>query len=151
MTIVQMLSSMPRFLTSRYSGSSAATAGIILVLMKKNSASVHFATGLSESAYAAGVASATTIRVEKTLAISELSRNGVMLRSKTWAYWSKVGAKVQLGGLLAASCSCLKLVSTIQITGKTKAIPAIHATVPQIVFCSRVDFTGSPPSGRGWR
>src|SRR3954467_15644072 len=131
-------------------GSSAATAGIILVLMKKNSASVHFATGRNERAYAAGVASATTNRVEKTLAISEFSRNGMMLRSNTCSYCARVGVKVQAGGLLAASCSCLKLVSTIQITGKTKTLPATPATVPQTVLLRRA-FIGSPPSGTGWR
>src|SRR3954454_5400025 len=113
--------------------------------MKKNRASVHFATGRSESAYAAGVARVTTSSVEKTLAISEFSRNGVMLRSKTWAYWSRVGEKIQVGGLLAAASSCLKLVSTIQITGKTKTIPAIHATVPQMVLLNR-DFIGQTSS-----
>src|SRR5688500_15768902 len=131
--------------------------------MKKNSASVHFATGRSDSAYAAGVASTTTSSVEKMLAISELSRNGVMLRSNTCAYWSRVGVKDQVGGLLAASCSCLKLVSTIQITGKTKTIPAVQATTPQaaVPILRRVRVLarpvvtsvviGPPPSGTGSR
>src|SRR5690349_22303244 len=149
--MVQMLSSIPSCLTSRYTGSSAATAGIILVEMKKNSASVHFATGRSDSAYAAGVASTTTSSVEKMLAISEFNRNGVMLRSNTCAYWSKVGVKNQAGGLLAASCSCLKLVSTIQITGKTKMIPASQATIPQTESVTLRPVIGSPPSGTGSR
>ena len=81
-----LLTSIRKIILPIVSPGLAATAGIILVLMKKNSASVHFATGRSESAYAAGVASSTTRIVEKIAAISELSRNGVMLRSNTCAY-----------------------------------------------------------------
>src|SRR6188472_629930 len=102
--------------------------------MKKNSASLHLATGRSESAYAAGVASTTTSRVEKTLAISEFSRNGVMLLSNTLVKCSNVGVKNQTGGLVVTSLACLRLVSTIQMTGKTKMIPASQATTPQTVF-----------------
>ena len=79
--------------------------------------------------------------------------------------------KNQVGGLLAASCSCLKPVSTIQITGNTNTMPAIQATAPQAAFTARLRFceppglggaaalggsvartvTGSPPSGTGSR
>jgi hypothetical protein len=48
-----------------------------------------------------------------------------------------VGLKNQVGGLLAASCSCLKLVSTIQMTGNTNTIPAIQATSPHTELISR--------------
>src|ERR1700712_15834 len=106
--------------------------GSILVEMKKNSASLHLATGRNDNAYAAGVASRTTRIVEKMLAISEFSRNGVMLLSKTLAKCSKVGVKNQTGGLVVTSLACLRLVSTIQMTGKTKMIPASQATTPQI-------------------
>src|SRR6266545_2083550 len=146
--------------------------GNIFVEMKKNNTSVHLATGRNDSAYAAGVASRTTSTVEKTLAISEFSRNGVMLRSNTALYCSMVGLKNQVGGLLAASCSCLKLVSTIQMTGKTNTIPATQATMPQTELIIRrfaADWglpggttatgvpvavavvIGSPPSGTGSR
>src|SRR5688572_6393451 len=131
MTIVQMLSFMPIFTVSRYTGSTAATTGIILVEMKKNNASLHLATGRNDSAYAAGVASATTRSVENTLAISEFSRNGVMLLSNTFLKCSRVGVKNQTGGLVVTSLACLRLVSSIQMTGKTKMIPAIQATTPQ--------------------
>src|SRR4051794_13081859 len=137
MTIVQMLSFIPIFTDSRYTGSTAATAGIILVEMKKNSASVQRTTGRSDNAYAAGVASTTTRSVEKTLAISEFSRNGVMLLLNTVEKCSRVGVKNQTGGLVVTSVGCLRLVSTIQMTGKTKMIPAIQATMPQTEFCSR--------------
>src|SRR6187549_2356296 len=102
--------------------------------MKKNSASLHLATGRSDSAYAAGVASTTTSRVEKTLAISEFSRNGVMLLSSTLVKCSNVGVKNQVGGLVVTSLACLKAVSTIQMTGKTKTIPTSQAPMPQTVL-----------------
>ena len=47
-----------------------ATAGIILVDRKKNITSVHFLTGLIDSAYAAGVASSSTSIVETMLAVA---------------------------------------------------------------------------------
>src|SRR4051794_29124540 len=96
--------------------------------MKKNSASVHFRTGRMDSAYAAGVASSTTRIVETMLAVSELSRYGVMLPANTSLYCVKVGLKIQVGGLLAATVSCLNPVSTIQITGKTNSRPTAQAS-----------------------
>src|SRR5215212_4196911 len=122
MTIVQMLSFMPIFTVSRYTGSTAATGGIILVEMKKNNASVHLRTGRNDNAYAAGVASATTRSVEKTLAISEFSRNGTILPPSTVEKCSKVGVKNHTGGFVVTSLDCLSAVSTIQMTGKTKMI-----------------------------
>ena len=52
---------------------------------KKNITSVHFSTGLMDSAYAAGTASSSTKSVEMTLAIRELIRNEETPRSKTAA------------------------------------------------------------------
>src|SRR5688500_15770453 len=117
--------------------------------MKKNNASLHRATGRNDSAYAAGVARTTTIRVENTLAISEFSRNGVMLLSNTLVKCSSVGVKNQTGGFVVTSLACFRLVSSIQMTGKTKMIPAIQATMPQTgLFRRRLTVTvliGPPP------
>ena len=43
---------------------------------KKNSTSVHLRTGRIDSAYAAGIDSASTSRVEQMLAVAELMSGG---------------------------------------------------------------------------
>src|ERR671931_1626740 len=73
--------------------------------------------------------SASTSRVERTVAVAELIRNGTKSREKIARYWSSVGVKNSLGGLVKASASCLKPVMNIQKTGKKKPIAAIHARV----------------------
>ena len=47
-----------------------------MVERKKNITSVHFRTGFTDSAYAAGMATTSTMMVETTEAISELNRYG---------------------------------------------------------------------------
>src|ERR687888_1451137 len=75
------------------------------------------------------MASASTSRVDRTVAVAELIRNGAKSRSKIARYWSSVGVKNSFGGLVKASASCLKPVMNIQKTGKKKPIAAIHARV----------------------
>src|SRR5215218_1779419 len=75
------------------------------------------------------MASASTSRVETTVAVAELIRNGAKSRSKIARYWSSVGAKNSFGGLVKASASCLKPVRNIQKTGKKKPMAATHASV----------------------
>src|SRR5256886_12566662 len=102
-TSSQMLSSMPSFWAIRYSGSSAATAGSILVDRKKNSTSVHLRTGLMASAYAAGMASSSTRIVDAMLAVAELIRAGQGLAPvdapKNSRYPSRVSAAGNFGGV----------------------------------------------------
>src|SRR6185312_4103612 len=130
MTRAQILSSRPILDTITYSGRIAATIGSIFVLMKKNSPSCVLRTGRSDSANAAGVPSASTRTVEMTVAKMEFSIAGPMPCSNTALYWSSVGVKNSFGGLVAASLSCLKDVSTIQNTGKKNPSPTSQATTP---------------------
>src|SRR6185312_7422228 len=125
-----MLSSRPRLDTITYSGRIAATTGSILVLMKKNNASEVLRTGRSDSANAAGTPSSNTRRVDMAVANTEFNMAGPMPWAKTAEYWSNVGGKKNVGGLVAASLSCLNDVRTIQSTGKKKPMPTSHATTP---------------------
>src|SRR6476620_8431139 len=107
MTSAQILSSRPILDTITYSGRIAATTGSILVLMKKNSASEVLRTGRNDRAKAAGTPSSSTRIVDIAVANTEFSIAGPMPWSKTAEYWSRVGVKNSVGGLVAASLSCL--------------------------------------------
>ena len=109
-----------------YSGMMTATTGSILVLMKKNSASLVFFTGRSESANAAGMPSSRTMIVDIVVTNSEFSSAVPTPASKTALNWSSVGVKKNVGGLVAASLSCLNAVSTIQATGKKNPMAMIQ-------------------------
>src|SRR3954452_5446379 len=118
-----MLSSRCTHWANRYSGSRPATTGSIFVDRKKNSTSVHLRTGRIDSAYAAGMDSASTRIVEMTLADSELISGGHGLAPvappKKFAYpWNVSGARND-GGLVAASVSLCSEVSSIHSTGAT--------------------------------
>lgn len=98
MISAQMLSSRPTFATITYSGMIAATMGSIFVLMKKNSTSLVFFTGRSDSAKAAGTPSSRTSTVETIVAKAELSRAVPTPVSNTARNWSRVGVKKNFGG-----------------------------------------------------
>src|SRR6266487_5503557 len=123
-----MLSSIPMFFAMMYSGRIEATAGIIRVDMKKNSPSRHFGTRAIDSAYAAGVASMITRIVDAIEAVAELMKYGPKLRSRIARYWSNVGVKKNVGGLVEACDSCLKPVRNIHSTGEKNSKPRIQAT-----------------------
>src|SRR3954452_18693988 len=98
-----MLSSRPLFCAKRYSGSSPATTGSILVDRKKNSTSVHLRTGLIDNAYAAGKLTSSTRAVDRTLAVSELSSGGHGLAppEKNSRYPARVSGARTAGGFRA--------------------------------------------------
>src|SRR5437867_1152213 len=125
-----MLSSMLMFLAMMYSGRIEATAGIMRVDMKKNSPSRHFGMRAIDSAYAAGVARMITRIVDITDAVSELMKYGAKSRSRMARYWSNVGLKKNVGGLVDAWDSCLKPVRNIHSTGEKNSRPTIQATIP---------------------
>src|SRR6478735_2912972 len=114
-----------------------ATMGSILVLRKKNSTSVHLRTGRIDRAYAAGNASSSTRIVERTLAVSELSRDGHGPAAKKVWYPSRLSGARTSGGFFAASVSLWNEVSTIQNTGSAKSRPMTQARTP-----SRAAFLG---------
>src|SRR3954449_4126243 len=103
MTSSQMLSRKPVFLANRYTGSSPATTGSILVDRKKNITSVHLRTRLMDSAYAAGIASRSTSSVDTRLAVAELISGGSglapLLAPKNSAYPCRVSGAAIDGGL----------------------------------------------------
>src|SRR5437764_15047703 len=100
-----MLSSSPSFCAIRYSGSSAATAGDILVDRKQNRTSVHLRTGLIARAYAAGMASSSTTIVAPMLAVAELIKGGHGLPPKKSLNPASVSGALNFGGLVPASDS----------------------------------------------
>jgi len=107
-------------------GMITATTGSILVEMKKNSTSLVFSTGRMLTAYAAGIANRITRIVETTVAMTEFHRYPPAPASNTALYWSSVGVKKNLGGLAAASASCLNEVSTIHRTGMKNPRASSH-------------------------
>src|SRR3954471_4010033 len=130
-----------KFLARIQIGRIEATTGRNFVEMKKKSTSRHAWTGLTARAYAAGIASARTMTVERTTITAELanaspndSRPAALLVT-SW-YRSSVGWKKSLG-LVFASCSLLNELSTIQKTGKKKIRPVIQATSPNEKFTQR--------------
>ena len=123
-----MLSSIPISPTITYSGMIAATIGSILVLMKKNSASLVLRTGRSDSANAAGTPRSSTRIVDTIVANKEFNRGVAIPASKTSRNCCSVGSKKKVGGFVAASLSCLNDVSTIQSTGKKNPIARIQVT-----------------------
>src|SRR5579875_2150894 len=118
--------------------------------MKKNSASRHLPTGRSDSAYAAGVASASTSSTESTVAIAEFARNGPIPAENTCLYSLRVGEKSNFGLFVYAAASGLNDVITIHSTGKKKTIPANHASVAHATELSRARSPG-PRRRRGRR
>ena len=101
-----------------------ATTGRNLVEMKKNSTSRHFGTGRIASAYAAGMASS---KHDEGRDEHDHERVGERLREATAARSVVADVAVALerrrgaSVCAVASCSVLKLVSTIQSTGKKRA------------------------------
>ncbi|SLA09647.1 Uncharacterised protein [Mycobacteroides abscessus subsp. abscessus] len=123
---VQTLSSIPSFPTITYSGMIAATMGSIFVLMKKNRASLVLRTGRSDSAKAAGTPRSNTRIVETTVAHNEFSSGVPIPASNTLRNCCRVGVKKKVGGLVAASLSCLNAVNTIHNTGKKNPMASIQ-------------------------
>ena len=93
------------------------------------------------------------------LAVAELMRNGAMSRLNSRAYCAPVSGANRAGGLLAASASRWKDVSTIQATGATKSSVSSQAIVVQtgpaavpVVLSSASRFViGRPLPGTGTR
>src|SRR2546421_10769156 len=108
--------------------------GSILVDRKKNITSVHLRTGRMDSAYAAGMASSSTTRVEPMLADSELSSGGQagapVPTPKKSAYPENVSGAPRAGGLVPALASLCSEVSTIHSTGSTNRMPTTQASTP---------------------
>ena len=71
--------------------------------MKKNSDVSPLPTGAMRQRVGGRGGQDEPSRVEKIEAISEFSRYGAMSRSKTARYWSRVGVKNKVGGLVEAS------------------------------------------------
>src|SRR5205823_2608282 len=90
----------------------------------------HFGMRAIDSAYAAGVARMITRIVDITDAVSELMKYGAKSRSRMARYWSNVGLKKNVGGLVDAWDSCLKPVRNIHSTGEKNSRPTIQATIP---------------------
>src|SRR3954454_362271 len=123
-----------KFLARIQIGRIEATTGRNFVEMKKKSTSRHAWTGLTARAYAAGIASARTMTVERTTITAELanaspndSRPAALLVT-SW-YRSSVGWKKSLG-LVFASCSLLNEFSTTKKTGKKNTSPTSQASTP---------------------
>src|SRR5690348_9954055 len=130
MISTQMLSSRCTCRASTYSGPIAATIGSILVEMKKNRPSRHRGTGCTDSAYAAGMPSASTSTVDTVVAISEWVTYGPQPEN-TRRNWASVGVKMNLGGQVWAADSGLNAVSSIHSTGRKNAMPTTQARTPQ--------------------
>src|ERR1043165_3857409 len=115
-------------------GRRPATTGSILVDRKKNRTSVHFFTGRTDSAYAAGSASSSTSSVDATDATAELTRAGQGLGPAPVTKKSRATARVRAapkeGGLVAGSASEWKDVRAIQAMGRKNTIPNSQATRP---------------------
>src|SRR6202167_826402 len=92
--------------------------------MKKNSESRHLPTGRMDSAYAAGSASASTSRVEPTVAMAECSMNGPtgVAPLKTSRNSASVGLKVNFGGQVSAEASGLNAGRNLHRIGREKAM-----------------------------
>src|ERR1700730_9693180 len=127
-----MLSSIPTCLTIRKIGSRAPEAGRNLVERKKNITSLHLRTGLMDSAYAAGIAKASTNPVDSRMAIAELIKKGATPRSNRAAKLPMVSGARGLGGLVAASTSSWKAVSAIHATGMKNINVSVQAPSAQI-------------------
>src|SRR5689334_12313321 len=130
MISTQMLSSRWVLSAITYSGPITATIGSILVEMKKNSPSRQCGTGCTDNAYAAGMPSASTSRVETVVAISEWVTYGPQPEN-TSRNWASVGVNTNLGGQVWAADSGLNAVSSIHSTGRKNAMPTTQASTPQ--------------------
>src|SRR5688500_16321927 len=99
-----------------------------------------------DNAYAAGIASSSTMIVDPIEALNELISGGQASALKNSSYPSNVSAAASDGGLVAASASLCSEVSTIHATGRKKNTPATQPIKPQTRDCLIMT---SPRLGRG--